>query len=152
MIPKANVVHLHVGDPTASSIAEAAFTPLKAQVDMAFMGTGVEVMAITWTKPYAVDNMSVTSAFALGYKAISDTCNDPNSQSGTPNPYSMNMDSTKPFEDLGFRPAMTIPAVMMADAKAIIDKGVMSDDTWPTGTAYLMDPRAIRRGALRCRS
>jgi hypothetical protein len=34
---------------------------------------------------------------------------------------------------------MTIPATTLADAKAIIDRGVASDDTWPQGSAYLMN-------------
>jgi uncharacterized protein (TIGR03790 family) len=147
-IPNGNVVHLHVGDPTSNAIAQAAFTPLKAQVDAA-LGPDIQAIAITWTKPYAVDNMSVTSAFALGYRAIGDTCNDPNSQFGTPNPYSTKADSTKPFTDLAFRPAMTIPATKIEEAKAIIDKGVASDDTRPTGTAYLMDTSDQIRSA-RC--
>jgi uncharacterized protein (TIGR03790 family) len=150
-IPKANVVHLHVGSATANSITGAVFAPLKTQVDTAFASSDVQALAITWTKPYAVDNMSVTSAFSLGYKAISsaDTCSDTNAISGTTNPYQTNRTSTKPFTDLMFRPAMTIPATKIEEAKAIIDGGIASDDTWPTGTAYLMDTTDSARN-VRC--
>jgi uncharacterized protein (TIGR03790 family) len=148
-IPAANVIHLHLPSSTANAMTQAEFQPLKTQVDMALANTGVQALAITWTKPYAVDNMSITSAFAMGYRAIANTCTDPNSQYASTNPYAMKPASTQPFTDLAFRPAMTIPATTMAEAKAIIDKGVSSDDTWPSGTAYLMDTSDQVRSA-RC--
>lgn len=151
-IPTANVVHLHLsagdaGSPGAS-LTPAAFAPLAAEVASA-LGSDVQALAITWTRPYAVGNMSITSAFALGFHAIVDTCNDPNAQAGTPNPYAKNMASTTPYTDVGFRPAMMIPATTIEEAKAIIDKGVASDDTWPTGSAYLMNTSDQTRSA-RC--
>jgi uncharacterized protein (TIGR03790 family) len=147
-IPAANVVHLHLPSSTSNAMTDADFEPLKAEVDAA-LGPDVQALAITWTKPYAVDNMSVTSAFALGYCAIGDTCNDPNAQGQTPNPYTSKPDSTLPFTELGFRPAMTIPATTFDEAKAIIDRGVASDATWPMGTAYLMNTSDQTRSA-RC--
>jgi uncharacterized protein (TIGR03790 family) len=148
-LPASNVVHVSLPMPSTTSITEAQFTPIKAQVDAAFAGTKVQAMALTWTHPYAVVNMSITSAFSLGFHAITDTCNDVNSQSGTPSPYLTNMDSTSPFTDLAFRPAMTIPATTIAEAQAIIDHGVASDGTQPTGSAYLMDTSDQTRSA-RC--
>lgn len=148
-IPAANVVHLQV-PMTGAALTDVAFAPLKTAVDAAFSGTAVQAMAITWTTPYRVGNMSITSAFALGYKAISsDTCDDVNAKSGTPNPYVTMRTSTQPFTDLKFRPAMTIPATTLDEAKKLIDRGVASDDTWPTGTAYLMDTSDQIRSA-RC--
>jgi uncharacterized protein (TIGR03790 family) len=147
-IPAENVVHLHV--PTGgTTITAAAFAPLADAVTAAFATSDIQALAITWTQPYAVDNMSITSAFALGAHAIGDTCNDGASQYGTPNPYMTKPGSTAPFTDLAFRPAMTIPAVTLDDAKALIDRGVASDDTWPTGSAYLMDTSDQIRSA-RC--
>jgi uncharacterized protein (TIGR03790 family) len=148
-IPAANVVHLHLPSASADALSQAEFAPLKTQVDAALASTGVQALAITWTKPFAVDNMSVTSAFAMGYRTIGDTCTDPNSQFASPNPYAMKPHSTSPFTDLAFRPAMTIPATSLDEAKAIIDKGVASDDTWPKGSAYLMNTSDQTRSA-RC--
>jgi uncharacterized protein (TIGR03790 family) len=147
VIPAANVVHLHV--PTGATITGAAFAPLADAVTTALASTDVQVLAITWTQPYAVDNMSITSAFALGTHAIADTCTDPNSQYATPNPYATKPQSTLPFTDLHFRPAMVIPATTLDEGKALIDRGVASDDTWPTGSAYLMDTSDQTRSA-RC--
>lgn len=148
-IPAANVVHLTLATNVAT-ISEAAFAPLETQVEAALATTAVQALAITWTKPYGVGNMSITSAFALGFKPISgDTCHDPIATSGTLNPYVSNRASTMPFTELAFRPAMTIPATTLEEAKQLIDRGVASDDTWPTGTAYLMDTTDQVRSA-RC--
>lgn len=145
-IPDAHVVHLHV--PAGAAITMAQLAPLKDQVDAA-LGAEVQALALTWTQPYRVDNVSITTAFSLGYRAIGDTCTDPSSTYGTPTPYAMKPHSTRPFTDLGFRPAMVIPATTMAEAMAIIDRGVASDDTWPTGSAYLMNTSDQTRSA-RC--
>jgi len=147
MIPAANVVHLHV--PTGATIAAAVFAPLADAVTTALASTDVQALAITWTQPYAVDQMSITSAFALGAHAIADTCTDPNSQYATSNPYTTKPQSTLPFTDLHFRPAMVIPATTFDEGKALIDRGVASDDTWPAGSAYLMDTSDQTRSA-RC--
>jgi uncharacterized protein (TIGR03790 family) len=148
-IPPGNVVHLKV-PMNGAAMTDVEFAPLKTAVDAAFANTTVQAMAITWTTPYRVGNMSVTSAFALGYKAISgDTCNDVNAKSGTPNPYVTKRASTQPFTDLKFRPAMTIPATTLDEAKKLIDRGVASDDTWPTGTGYYMETSDKIRSA-RC--
>ncbi len=150
-IPAANVVHLTIANTAANAITADDFAPLDAKVKAAFASTGVQALAITWTKPFAVDNMSITSAFAMGYRTIAagNTCNDPNSQSLSLTPYAKNRDSTHPFTDLAFRPAMTIPATTLAEAQALIDRGVTSDDTQPKGTAYLMNTSDQTRSA-RC--
>ncbi|CAN5172358.1 hypothetical protein BH11MYX1_BH11MYX1_57600 [soil metagenome] len=147
MIPAANVVHLHV--PIHATITAAVFAPLADAVTTTLASTDAQVLAITWTHPFAVDKMSITSAFALGSHVIADTCTDPNSQYATPNPYSTTPASTRPFTDLHFRPAMVIPATTIEEAKALIDRGVASDDTWPTGSAYLMRTHDANRSA-RC--
>ena len=149
-IPAANVVHLHVGAGTSLSAAD--FTPLKVQVDAALAGTAAQAMAITWTQPYAVDYMSITSAFALGYipqDPATNACSNTSPKCGPDNPYVADPASTAPFTDHAFRPAMTIPATTLDEAKALIDRGVASDDTWPTGSAYLMSTSDHVRSA-RC--
>ncbi len=147
-IPLANVVHLSLPMPRGASMTAAQFTPLKAQVDAA-LAPQVQALAITWTQPYRVDNVSITSAFALGSKTIENTCTDPNSQAGTPNPYSAKPTSTTPFTDFGKRPAMMIPATTFAEAQALIARGIAADDTWPAGSASLMKTSDGTRSA-RC--
>lgn len=147
-IPAANVVHLTLPSSTANALSQAEFEPLAVQVEAA-LPPEVQALLITWTKPYAVDNMSVTSAFAMGYRTIGDTCTDPNSQFNSANPYLTDPDSTSPFTDLSFRPAMALPATTIEEAQAIIDRGVASDGTWPTGSAFLMNTSDQTRSA-RC--
>jgi uncharacterized protein (TIGR03790 family) len=150
-IPPQNVIHLHVGSGGAS-LSVASFTPLKAQVDAALTGTSAQAMAITWTQPYAVDYMSITSAFALGYipqEPTTNACSNTSPKCGPDNPYVADPGSTSPFTDHAFRPAMTIPATTLAEAKALIDRGVASDNTWPVGSAYLMSTSDHVRSA-RC--
>jgi uncharacterized protein (TIGR03790 family) len=149
-IPAANIVHLHVA--AGASLSVASFTPLKAQVDAALVGTSAEAIAITWTQPYAVDYMSITSAFALGYipqDPTTNACSNTGPKCGPDNPYVADPASTAPFTDHAFRPAMTIPATTLDEAKALIDRGVASDNTWPMGSAYLMSTSDHVRSA-RC--
>jgi len=150
-IPAPNVVHLHLGAPTAV-LSVSAFTPLKAQVDAALLATSAQAMAITWTQPYRVDYMSITSAFSLGYipvDATTNPCSNSGPKCGPDNPYVAFPASTSPFTEHAFRPSMTIPATTLDEAKALIDRGVASDGTWPTGSAYLMKTSDAIRSA-RC--
>ncbi|CAN5242181.1 hypothetical protein BH09MYX1_BH09MYX1_43390 [soil metagenome] len=146
-IPPANVVHVKL--PTGgSTITNVIFDPVKTQVDAA-LPKSVQALAITWTKPYAVEKTSITSAFAMGFRTIADTCNDPMAQAQSANPYLKKRTSTSPFTDLAFRPTMTIPATTIEEAKTVIDRGIAADDTWPTGDAYLMKTSDLTRSA-RC--
>lgn len=150
-IPAANVVHLNFPSAPAK-LSEADFAPLKAKVDAALEKTDAQALLLTWTKPYAVENMSITSAFAMDYKPIANgnTCNDPNS--GAANPYGKKPGSTKPFTDVGFRPAMVLPATTMEEAQALIDRGIASDGTLAAtskGSAYFMRTSDHTRSA-RC--
>ncbi len=147
-IPAANVIHVTLA--SRATMSEADFTPIKANVDAALATTKAQAQLLTWTKPFAVGNMSITSAFAMGYHAIvGSTCTDPYAQSLAANPYLQKPMSTAPFTDLAFRPTMTLPATTLAEAQAIVDHGVAADDTQPKGTAYLMDTTDQTRSA-RC--
>jgi uncharacterized protein (TIGR03790 family) len=46
--------------------------------------------------------------------------------------------TARPRDDLHIRPAMSIAALDFAHAKALIDRGVQSDNTLPQGTAYMV--------------
>ena len=61
-IPAANVVHLTL--PVGQNVlSQVDFAAAKAIVDAA-LGDEIQALAITWTLPYRVDCMSITSAFA----------------------------------------------------------------------------------------
>jgi uncharacterized protein (TIGR03790 family) len=85
--------------------------------------------------------MSITSAFAFGF----DTRYCANGCVATQvSPY-FNSATSQPFEDLHMRPTMAIAASDFQHAKSLIDRGVESDRTAPSGTAYLVETNDIAR-------
>jgi uncharacterized protein (TIGR03790 family) len=131
-IPRDNVVTvtLPVGK---AEITRHEFEAAKAELD-AHLPATVQALALAWTTPFRVDCLSITSAFAFGFDPAycAEGCR-PTKQS----PY-FNSNSTAPFKDLGLRPAMLLAGTSVADTRALIDRGVASDGTYPHGTAYLL--------------
>ena len=133
-IPSENVVTLTF--PVNDVMTEADFATAKAAVDAA-LGPKIQGLAITWTKPYRVACMSVTSAFALGFDKKH--CNTTGGSCGpTASVPTYDSDSVAPFTDHGIRPAMMLVGKDAATAKALIDRGVAADDTFPTGDGFLV--------------
>lgn len=132
-IPAANMIHVSF-TPGSTLMSQADFARVKAQVDVQ-APANIQAFALTWAKPYRVDCMSITTAFAAGFdKAY---CATGCMQTQT-NPY-FDSSSVAPFRDYGLRPTMSIAATNMEDAKALIDRGVQSDNSYPSGTGYLLD-------------
>jgi len=152
-IPSSNVAHVNI--PTSYTAyldsGSSYVSSLKQQIDTAFSGKNIQALALTWMEPWWIDRMSSTSAISIPFKVIQDgnTCNDTNAKSGNTNPYVNNYNSVSPWTDLGFRPSMIVAATTFADAKALIDRGISSDKTFPTGTAYMLKTSDTQRSA-RC--
>ena len=133
-IPSENVIELSFesGVPT---LTPEAFSELKEASDAA-ASDQVQVWALTWTFPYRVGCMGVTSAFALGYDDIwchsGPTC-DITAASGF-----YDATTRRPWTDLGIRPAMMLAGQSTEAAIALIDRGVAADGTRPGGTGYLI--------------
>ena len=126
---------MHVRFPAGqASMSAADFEALSAQLRAQLPAT-VQAYALAWTLPYRVECMSITSAFAFGFDRAycAEGCK-PTKRS----PYFDNP-SNAPFTDLGLRPAMLLAGKTVADAKALIDRGVRSDGRWPDGAAYLLN-------------
>ena len=144
-IPADQVVHLSFA-PNRASLGADEFRALKAQVDAA-VPARVQAFALAWTEPYRVDCMSVTAAFAFGFDTAfcADTCRL------TKASRYYDSDAGEPFKALGIRPAMLLASETVAETKALIDRGVRSDFTWPQGSAYLLSTsdrdRNVRAGA-----
>jgi uncharacterized protein (TIGR03790 family) len=79
--------------------------------------------------------MSITTAFAFGFDKR--FCSK---QRCAPTRHSsyFNRPSATPYTDYGIRPAIAIAAENFKEARALIDRGVKSDQTRPSGTAYLV--------------
>ena len=142
-IPEANVIHVSV--PNSSNVlSPAEFSPLLEEVEQA-LPDGVQAYALTWIKPYRVGCMSITSAFALG--GYDDRyCNTSgNVCSATETVEYYNSESTRPFDDYGIRPAMVLAGVNEADIRALVDRGVAADNSFPPGTGYFVRTTDIQR-------
>ncbi len=146
-IPAENLVHLDFEPPGTEMLPED-FAPLKEAADAA-VGDDIQAWAISWTEPYTVGCMSVTSALSLGW----DPAYCHTSGCGvTPAIDYYRSESRAPFSDHGFRPSMVLAGVETAEALALIDRGVASDQTTPEGTAYLVrttdEARSVRWPAM----
>lgn len=132
-IPDSNMIHVHF-KPGATVMSEAEFARIKAQVDTE-TPQQVQAYALTWAKPYRVDCMSITTAFAAGFdkKFCANGCT-----LTQPDPY-FNSASITPYKDFKLRPTMSLAGSNFTAVKQLIDRGVRSDDTYPEGTGYLLD-------------
>lgn len=110
------------------------------------MGPQVQAIAMAWTQPYAVECNSITAALTLGFAP--DVCN----QTCAPTPPSryFNSVSPRPFTDLGLRLSMLIAAKSIDSAKALIDRGIASDQQLgkrgaaPANAVFVNTPDAAR--------
>ncbi len=140
-IPAENVVELSFD--VQNVMPEGVFAGAKAEVDAA-LGPEIQALALTWTQPYRVACMSATAAFALGFNDI--YCNTSGMACGeTAFVDYFNSDSTRPYDDHGLRPAMMLAAKDVANAEALIDRGVASDASFPTGDGYLVRTTDVAR-------
>jgi uncharacterized protein (TIGR03790 family) len=143
-IPDENMIHIRFA-PGKPVMSEPEFRALKARVNAA-TPERVQAYALTWAAPYRVGCMSITTAFAAGFDP--DFCAQ-GCAATKASPYH-NSDSRRPFQDLGLRPTMALAARALEEARALIDRGVASDHSWPAGTGYLLDTsdrnRNVRAG------
>jgi uncharacterized protein (TIGR03790 family) len=131
-IPQGNIVYARF-DSHSDQLSVDAFTRLKADLDRQ-VPRHIQAFALTWARPYRVGCMSITAAFAFG--AGGQDCAD-GCRNTTPNPY-FDTFGSQPYDRFKLRPAMSLAAVDLAGAKALIDRGVRSDGSVPKGTAYLV--------------
>ncbi len=138
-IPAANLISLPLGASYAAmqttTISAADFATWKSQIDAA-TPPAVQAYAVTWIYPSVVDCMSLTSALAFGF----DTkwCTEPAPCAATAPSLYFDAQSTSPFTDYHMRPAMVLAGTSVDNVKALIDRGVSADATYPLATGYLV--------------
>ncbi len=138
-IPLPNLITVEFA-PDRDTLPRVEFDELRRDVARR-TPEAVQFYALTWTRPYRVDCMSITSAFAFGF----DTAYCANGCRRTRlSPY-FGSDSAQPWRDLHLRPAMSIAATSLERAKELIDRGIVADDTHPRGTAYLVRTGDVAR-------
>ncbi|MDT8388779.1 MAG: TIGR03790 family protein [Thiogranum sp.] len=135
-LPANNLLHVSF-PPGKPSMTEADFSRFRSAVEQA-APPNIQAYAITWAAPFQVECMSITSALTFGFDRS--WCSAQRCAATRHSPYYA-WRGTTPYKDLGIRPSMSIAAENFADAKALIDRGVASDGSQPSGTAYLVSTR-----------
>jgi uncharacterized protein (TIGR03790 family) len=129
---------IEVDLPNAANISREVFAAAFADVERQ-LPPGIKGFALAWTKPYRVDCLSITTAFATGFDERYCPQPEPGERcapSGE-SPF-FGISRKRPVAPRELRPAMLLAASSVADAKALIDRGVASDGSFPPGTAYLL--------------
>jgi len=125
-IPAANIIRVTGLPANSDTISAAAFDAIKARLDTQ-LPAAVQATLVTWTRPSrvvgATCSMGLTSALAFGYDARYCGALCKNTQAS---PY-YNSNSSQPFADHGMRPSMMLGASTLADAQALIQRGVAAD-------------------------
>jgi uncharacterized protein (TIGR03790 family) len=142
-IPPENVVGLHFG--SANVLAPEALAPIRKYALDRLPGA-VQSLALVWSRPFAVGCMSITTAFAAGYRA--EFC-VPGCALTAPN-LLFDSEGWLPADTVGWWPAMLIPTDDPARARALIERGIAADGSAPAGAVYLVrtkDPARNVRAA-----
>lgn len=122
-------------DPAVPMTPEA-WKPLKDSLDLqADTLGGVEALAVSWTRPWEVRGESITSAVTFGYdpKYVSTGTCSPTQ----PSPL-YDEDSPRPFAQSRVRPSMMLAGQDVARVRALIDRSVSADRTFPLGSGYFL--------------
>lgn len=142
-IPLANIIRVRFS-PGAPTMDRLTFAAMYKSV-VAQTAPHIQAYALTWTMPYRVDCMSMTSAFAMGFDEVycAKGCKptQPSGYFASP--------SLKPWDDHKLRPAMMLAASNYPNAQTLIDRGVRSDGRMPRGGVYLVETsdkvRSVRK-------
>jgi uncharacterized protein (TIGR03790 family) len=150
-IPAANIVHLSF--PAGQEhLSPAEFKRLKSKVDTV-LGANIQAIALSFSRPYRVGCMSITSAFGLGYDDA--FCRQRQAPLGCRQPHLsryFNSDSLLPWTDLGIRPTMMLAGENTKEAIAVIERGIRAKESFPKAMGYLVsttdDARSTRSAAF----
>jgi uncharacterized protein (TIGR03790 family) len=132
-IPEQNIIKISLSTKQ-NSIDKNQFNRVYQQVKEK-SADAVQYYVLAWSKPFKVDCMSITSAFAFGFD---ETFCAQGCKTTQLSAY-YNSDSELPYKDLTIRPTMMLAGSSLQQIYAMIDRGVASDYTKPEGTAYLMN-------------
>ncbi len=132
-IPIENLLHVRFR-PGRSKLPAKIFSGIRKQLERV-TPDHIQAWAITWTAPYRVDCMSITSALTFGFDQA--WCSSKRCAPTAVNPW-FRQSTSKPYTDFGIRPTMAIAATDFEQARVLIDRGIASDGSQPGGTAYLV--------------
>src|SRR5262245_36586808 len=137
-VPRDNVISVHI-DPVRPTLGPGQYEDVKREV-LEHTPAHVQAYLLTWAQPFRTSCMSITTAFASGFD---DAYCTEGCMLGKASPY-FDSNSARPYDELKWRPTMSLTAADLATAKALVDRGIAADGTAPPGTGYLLrtsDPR-----------
>jgi uncharacterized protein (TIGR03790 family) len=139
-IPTTNLIGLSV--PDSATMSRDELKQLRTEM-LLKLPSNVQSLLLVWSRPYAVECMSVTTAFAAGYQP--GFC-EPGCQRTTLSPL-FDTVGWLPADTTGWLPAMLLPSADEALARAVIDRAIKADGSAPSGTVYLVRTQdAARNG------
>jgi uncharacterized protein (TIGR03790 family) len=140
-IPPEQIIHIRF-KAGMQTLSLEQFDAIKQQVDKQ-TPPHVQGYVLTWLLPYRVECMSITTAFTAGFdKAFcSNGCAETRRS-----PY-FNSVSSRPFNDVGWRPTIVLAAKGIKEVKELIDRGVTADYSQPKGSAYLLKTTDVARSS-----
>jgi uncharacterized protein (TIGR03790 family) len=130
-VPPMNLVGLPL--PDRAVIDRDEFTATRIRM-LAQLPSSVQSLLLVWSRPYAVECMSITTAMAAGYEP--GFC-EPGCALTLRNPL-FDTEGWLPADTMGWFPAMLLPSADEEFAKAVIDRGIKADGSRPPGTVYLI--------------
>lgn len=139
-IPSSNLIPVNIpGNPKKLTLEQ--FNQLKQSIDDK-LRPEMQVILLVWTAPYAVECNAITSALALGFdpQQCKKTC-DP----GKMSPYFDSV-STEPI-DAGLKLSMLMPTESVDEAKALIDRGILSGFMLNEAGAYYLNTSDKQRSS-----
>ena len=148
-IPAENVIHVNFyADKTNMDIQ--TFSQIKAVIDNSTLDR-IKAYAITWTEPYRVDCLSMTSAITFGFDTrycalgcqatkVSPFYRDANWQESK----ASMLRSAKQL-----RPAMVLAGRDIDEVRELIDRGVQADHSFPEGRGYFLTTSDKKRSVRR---
>jgi uncharacterized protein (TIGR03790 family) len=130
-VPTDNLIGLDV--PDEAVISRETLRTLRVAL-LARLPSGVQSLLLVWSRPYAVECMSVTTAFAAGYQP--GFC-EPGCRRTRLSPL-FDSQGWLPADTVGWLPAMLLPTRDEGLARAVIERGIEADSTLPRGIIYLI--------------
>lgn len=143
-IPESNLIGVNAPKNNHGVMHPDDFTQLKTAIE-SHLNNDIQVIVLMWTTPFAVNCNAITAALTLGYNAkqCENTCS-----AGDNNPY-FNSASLNPYQSNQLRLSMLLPTDNIATAKALVDRGVLSNFTLSEGTGYFLKTKDIARSKPR---
>jgi uncharacterized protein (TIGR03790 family) len=130
-VPAENLVGLSL--PNAAVISRGELKSLRAEL-LDKLPTHVQSLLLVWSRPYAVECMSITTAVAAGYQAA--FC-EPGCGRTKISPL-YDTQGWLPADTVGWLPAMMLPINDESLARELIQRGLRADGSRPPGIVYLV--------------